>query len=462
MVTAGIYVRISRDREGAGLGVDRQESDCRELAHRLGWTVGDVYSDNDLSAYSGKNRPGYRQMLADAAAGTIDGIIAWHSDRLHRKVSELEEFVTLCESRGIAVQTVRSGSVDLTTASGRMVARMLGAASQHEIDHARERMKRAKAQAAAAGKWRGGRRPFGYEDDGVTVRHREAEALDRAARDILAGRSLNALAREMNESGLTTTSGKPLDGTNLRRLIQRPRNAGLIEERGEVIGKAQWPAIIPEDIWRAAVATLSDPSRRTSPGPERRWLGSGIYRCGVCDAPLFVHTSSGKRKSYRCPNQAHVARDQGAVDDYVRGVVSGVLSRPDAADLLREPDDGSTDALRATQDALRARLAVFEADYASGDINGRQLADATARVQAELDKVGGDLAAKMRGTALGELVDAPNPGEAFLDATLDRQRAIVDALATVTIHPGRRGRPAGWKPGDPYVDLDSVAITPHQ
>lgn len=460
MVTAGIYVRISRDREGAGLGVDRQESDCRELAHRLGWTVAAVYSDNDLSAYSGKTRPGYRQMLGDAATGTIDGIIAWHSDRLHRRVSELEEFVTLCESRGIAVQTVRSGSVDLTTASGRMVARMLGAASQHEIDHARERMKRAKAQAAAAGKWRGGRRPFGYEHDGVTVRPAEAAALDRAARDIIAGRSLNAIARELNSAGLTTTSGKAFDGTNLRRLLQRPRNAGLIEERGEVIGKAQWPAIIPEDIWRAAIATLADPGRRTSTGSERRWLGSGLYACGTCGAGLYVSSGSGRRRAYRCPNSAHVTRDQAAVDEYVRGIISGVLSRPDAADMLREPDDGSTDALRAAQESLRARLAVFEADYAAGDINGRQLADATARVQAELDKVDAELAAKMRGTALGELADAPNPGEAFLAASLDRQRAILDALATVTIHPGRKGRPAGWQPGQPYVDLDSVIVAP--
>lgn len=460
MITAGIYVRISRDREGGGLGVGRQEADCRELAERLGWTVAATYSDNDLSAYSGKTRPGYRQMLADAEGGKINGIIAWHSDRLHRKVSELEEFVTLCESRGIAVQTVRSGSVDLTTASGRMVARMLGAASQHEIDHARERMKRAKAQAAAAGKWRGGRRPFGYEADGVTVRSTEAQALASAARDIVAGRSLNAIARELNASGLTTTAGKAFDGTNLRRLLQRPRNAGLIDERGEVIGRAQWPAIIPEDIWRAAVATLADPGRRTSPGSDRRWLGSGLYSCGTCGARLFVASGSNRRRSYRCPNSAHVTRDQAAVDDYVRGVISGVLSRPDAADMLRDPDDGSTDALRATQEVLRARLAVFEADYAAGDINGRQLAEATARVQAELTGVDAALAAKMRGTALGELAEAPNPGEAFLAATLDRQRAIVDALATVTIHPGRRGRPAGWKPGEPYVDLETVAVQP--
>jgi site-specific DNA recombinase len=36
---AAIYCRISDDREGTGLGVDRQEEDCRALAQRKGWKV---------------------------------------------------------------------------------------------------------------------------------------------------------------------------------------------------------------------------------------------------------------------------------------------------------------------------------------------------------------------------------------------------------------------------------------
>src|SRR5690625_3774762 len=90
---AAIYVRISRDREGAGLGVDRQENDCRDLAARLGWTIVATYTDNDLSAYSGKPRPGYLAMLEDVKAGRVNAILAWHTDRLHRKNAELEEFV---------------------------------------------------------------------------------------------------------------------------------------------------------------------------------------------------------------------------------------------------------------------------------------------------------------------------------------------------------------------------------
>src|SRR5215218_7324681 len=99
LLPAVIYARISRDRAGAGLGVDRQEADCRQLAERLGWKVVGVYVDNDISAYSGKRRPQYEEMLREIGAGRVKGVLAWHTDRLHRRATELEEFVTVASSR---------------------------------------------------------------------------------------------------------------------------------------------------------------------------------------------------------------------------------------------------------------------------------------------------------------------------------------------------------------------------
>ncbi len=70
---AAVYVRISQDRGGAGLGVDRQENECRALAERLGWRVIEVFGDNDLSAFSGRRRPAYERMLHDIEAGRSRG-----------------------------------------------------------------------------------------------------------------------------------------------------------------------------------------------------------------------------------------------------------------------------------------------------------------------------------------------------------------------------------------------------
>src|SRR3954469_2636912 len=193
---AVIYSRISRDREGAGLGVDRQRQECEALAEHLGWTVVASRSDNDLSAYSGKPRPGYRALLDDLEHGRADAVVVWHTDRLHRRPVELEEYIDVCDPRGVITQTVKAGPLDLATPSGRMVARMLGSAGRYEVEHMIERQQAAKLQAATAGRWKGGRRPFGYEPDGVALREAEAAEIRRATDDLLAGMSLHAIARD--------------------------------------------------------------------------------------------------------------------------------------------------------------------------------------------------------------------------------------------------------------------------
>ena len=90
-------------------------------------------------------------------------MLAWHTDRLHRSPTELEDYVDVCERRKVVTQTVKAGELDLTTPSGRAVARTLGAWARFEVEHKSERTRRAQRQAAEAGRWLGGRPPFGWD-----------------------------------------------------------------------------------------------------------------------------------------------------------------------------------------------------------------------------------------------------------------------------------------------------------
>src|SRR4051794_16648550 len=112
---AAIYCRISQDRSGDGLGVARQEDDCRALIDRLGWEIAGLFVDDDRSAYSGKRRPAYEDLLTELKVGMVDAIVAWHPDRLHRSPRELEDFIDLVEATGAAVATVQAGQYDLNT-----------------------------------------------------------------------------------------------------------------------------------------------------------------------------------------------------------------------------------------------------------------------------------------------------------------------------------------------------------
>ncbi len=63
MVTGGICARISSEPDGTRLGVEHQVADCEALAARFG--VADRYTDNDISARSGKVHPEYERMVDD-------------------------------------------------------------------------------------------------------------------------------------------------------------------------------------------------------------------------------------------------------------------------------------------------------------------------------------------------------------------------------------------------------------
>ena len=216
MIRAAIYCRISQDRAGAGLGVTRQEEDCRALCERRGWAVVEVYADNDVSAYSGKPHPAWLQLIGDVQGGAVDALVGWHVDRLTRSPRELEDVIDLADKHSIELATV-TGEVDLSNPTGRLVARMLGAAARHEAEHKAERQKRQRRQAAEAGRVAGGgKRPFGYADDRVTVVDTEAAVIRECAARVLSGESLASICRDLADRGITTSGGKTWLPTTIR------------------------------------------------------------------------------------------------------------------------------------------------------------------------------------------------------------------------------------------------------
>jgi site-specific DNA recombinase len=471
---AGIYVRISQDREGAGLGVERQAQDCQQLAESLGWTVGQIYTDNDVSAYSGKKRPAYTALLADLEDGAIGGVIAWHPDRLHRSPTELEHYIDLAERRSVETHTVQAGRWDLSTPSGRAVARTLGAWARYESEHKGERIKRARQQQAVAGGFHGGIRPYGYEADGMTVREDEAAEIAKAVESVIAGVSLRSLVRDLNDRKIPTSTGRAKwSSAALRDTIMRPRTAGLSSYRGEVVGAAQWPAVVAEGQWRAACAILSNPDRRTTPrGGTVKWLGSGLYICGVCgERKLRVGTNGkgGKRPSYRCSNRdssittGHVTREAGALDGYVESLIVTRLSEPGLlASLLPVSDGIDASALHLEQVALRERLDELASLFAAGTITTSQLATGTGKLRIRSDEIGEQLAGVATRGPLVALAETDDLDHLWYGAKSDHsdglplgnRRALLSALLDVTVLPARRGQRVGGL----YFDPDYVRV----
>ena len=256
---AAIYARISDDREGRGLGVARQEAECRAKADQLGWGVGAVYSDNDLSAYRGDAGRGTKRSWQPLNAGEVDGLVVWHNDRLHRQPRELEDFIDLIDKTGVPVVTVTAGTFDLGSASGKMTARILGAVARQESEHKAERQRAKHAELTAQGAPSGGTRPFGLTEvkrgpDGRPYREvvpAEAEAIRQGAKAIFEGASVKSICRRWEDQGFRGTRGAKFSPQVVGRILASEWVAG---KRG---GKAaQWPAILDEETWRVVSAIV--------------------------------------------------------------------------------------------------------------------------------------------------------------------------------------------------------------
>ncbi|GAA4626744.1 hypothetical protein GCM10023196_036220 [Actinoallomurus vinaceus] len=461
-----MYLRKSKGKAG----ITRQRKENRAYADRIGWRIVAEFAEPDTTAFAkiGEEdapRPEFDKMIEFLGRDDRNpplGILAWHVDRLSRNSGEVRPFAAVCVKGGHLVDTPRCGSYDLSLPNNRKRFRDDVSDAEGEVDHMIERIDAHKAEAAAEGRWLGGRRPFGFKKDGTRHRRSEAAAIAKACKDVLAGTSLASIAREWNAAELRTSGGNEWDPTEVRRVLLRARNAGLMVWRGEIVGKASWDPIVKERQWRAMVRVLEDPARRSTPGPERRWLGSGLYVCGVCEqARLRVGTANGGYPTYRCRGQGvHVSRAAGPLDEYVGEHVVGRLSRPDARDLLMDDDRADREELEARLLELRAELQEAESTPARSVREARKLAEVADLLAAEITEVEGKLIRPDRAAILRHLIEADDVGEAWLETPLDRQQAVLRALFTVTIHPAPKGRPPGWKPGQPYFHAESVAVEP--
>jgi site-specific DNA recombinase len=441
---AAIYCRISNDRDGTGLGVQRQETACVALCDARGWQVTSTLVDNDVSAYSGRRRPAYEQLLTLVDTGDIDAIVAWDPDRLHRSPRELERFIDLIEERRVAVATVQGGEYDLTTAAGRMTARVVGAVARHESEHKSERQRAKAAELARLGLVAGGgSRPYGFLDDRLTIDPAEAAVIRDAARRVLAGESVRGIVADLDQRGVPTVSGRPWTPHVLRRILIAPRTAGLRSHRGRVVADAAWPAIVTRADHERLVHVLTDPGRRVNAG-ARRYLLTGLATCTLCGGRLVARPRTDRRRCYVCssgPGFGGCGRIRVLADPLEELVAARVFDVVGHLDLSagRGVDE---DLVLAEITAVEGKLDQLATDWADGNLDRRSWLTARARLDARLEELRRQLVAGDDRSSIEAWAGDHGALEAaWSSLRIDQQRAVVAAVVDrVTVGPAVRGR----------------------
>jgi len=450
------YVRRSNDPHQTRSSVTRQVAYCREMATREGLVLGRVYEDNDLTGTGTVCRPAFEELLS--SLGGISVVLSWETDRLFRSAPDQHRLFLAAELAGARVLT-SGGWLDPSSDSSWLSAGISAVVGGHSVRQTRRRVRDALASNAAQGLPHG-RCPYGWrrewdvEASGRRTFRREvlepaeAEVIREAARRVLGGEPLHAIACALVANGTPPPESAQWDGRKLWQILIRPRNAGLRVHRGKVVGPGQWPSILTEAVHAALVGKLTDPSRRCARGPAVAHLLSGIAVCGVpgCGEPMRA-----ARGSYRCSTPArHTSRGEHAVDQLIRDVVVGRLSMPDAIAVMTPVETPEDSAVADQLAALAARRDASADAYAAGSLDLASLTRASAQIDRQIAALtprqhrsaGKPAALSLAGT---------DAAQSWQRASLEQRRAVVRELLTIRIVPTRKGART--------FDPESVEIT---
>ena len=337
--------------------------------------------------------------------------------------------------------------MDLSSDTGRMVARILAAVARAEIERKAARQKRANLQRRQEGKfWRSGWRPYGYTNSGEVVPE-EAELIREGVRLFLAGESLRGLARLWNKSGLKPQRAKEWDPTTIRDILSNPTIAGYVSYQGELTGEGEWdPLISPED-WGLVAARLESNARDAKGGRKGRKaenLLTGIATCAKCGQTIQAITL-GKRQAgenagenilgYSC-RKHHLTTFRDEADRFVTEVISWVAHTLPAGAVFALPAPGQSLELLGEVEHVQEQLR--ELGDAFSTMRRVAFDAASARLQHNLQEAERALA-----DASGEGDPRKLNTEAiyrFREAGLETQRGILSKVVKVTLHPKGRGR----------------------
>ncbi len=196
-----------------------QRAECaRYLATHPDWRFGKEYVEKAVSGFktSVKDRDVLQEILEDARSGSFEVLLVYMADRIGRKEDESPVFVTTLNNLGVEVWTVKEGQLKTTEHVDKLLNYIRFWQAEGESRKTGMRVKDAQETMVRAGKFVGGRAPFGYRleysgkisSHGRVLKHlvvdEDKAPVVRKIFDYAAARDYGAMkiAKTLNEEGV--------------------------------------------------------------------------------------------------------------------------------------------------------------------------------------------------------------------------------------------------------------------
>ena len=323
--TAVAYARYSSAGQ-RDVSIEQQLADIRAFAAREGYTIVHEYADHARSGFKNTAaRTAFQSMIASAADGSYDTIIAWKVDRFGRNREDSAIYKGKLRRFGVrvlyAMEPIPEGS------AGVLLEGMLEATAEWYSRQLSENVTRGMTDNALKCLYNG-TRILGYVrgSDGRYALHPEEAAVVRSVFDrYCAGFSAARIAADLNARGLITSRGKRWQVQSILRLISNERYTGVYIW-GDIRIPDGMPAIIEKSTFEEAQRMKKKTGRHVEHGAVD-YLLTGKAFCGLCGSAMIGDSGTSKTgaRHYYYTCQSHKARKgcskKSVQKDYLESVV---------------------------------------------------------------------------------------------------------------------------------------------
>lgn len=317
-----IYCRVSTIHQVDKDSLPMQKKDLISYAQLILHTT--EYTVFEDAGYSGKNtdRPEFQRMMRLMRGGMFTHLLVWKIDRISRNLLDFSSMYAELKKLGVTFVS-RSEQFDTSTAMGEAMLKIILVFAELERNMTSERVTAAMISRANAGKWNGGRIPYGYDYDFSTalfsVNPEEADIVHRIHDEYEERKSLIYLARSLNHDNITTRAGGLWNAVSLSIILRSEfyvgdyiynRIRGGTGMRTDLKDRSEWvtvtdhhPGIISREqkgrVLKLLDQNTKDKQRlRATPRGFVHIFGGLVY-CGSCGSLMRVSTSNAKKGGFR-------------------------------------------------------------------------------------------------------------------------------------------------------------------
>jgi len=321
-----IYLRVSSEGQFRKENpIATQKAASLEHAKNNGYEVNeetDIYIDGGISGRSTENRTAFKEMMKRIEKDEgIGGLIAYDISRISRNLMVYLQFKETLKKHNVKFFSISEPYLNDDSPVSKMLEQLLASFAEFRSGQDGEKIKEAMKRKGESGIYPG-RAPFGYVNvrdkkdyGGKEKRWIETDPVasvwvkEMFMRYATGKYSLGRLARELNNEGCASPTGKPWFSSSVERILKKKTYIGYIDWGGLDNPNGLQEKLIDETTFYKVQAVMKAKNHGANKERKHKFLLRGITYCDECGSRIsasYHHKKNGKIYAhYGCSKMQH-------------------------------------------------------------------------------------------------------------------------------------------------------------